>query len=163
MGMRGRRGETGPQGARGETGPQGETGERGPQGEVGETGPQGDRGPQGEPGLQGPAGEQGPAGADGEQGPAGGVGSGRHYNMVLSENNYSSIRKKDVNARIISLIHRTSNTSIHRSTARHQHSHVGLLSEYNPLSLRGASRAYVDERIAALLAMIVDLQAQIGG
>ena len=40
----------------------------------------------------------------------------------------------------------------------------GELSEYNILSLRGgASRAYSDERVAALLAMVVDLQAQIGG
>ena len=150
--------------------------------------------------------------------------------MVVSENNYSSIRKKDTNVRKLDIIQSMSNNSILRSIANHRHSHlgvghhtthhvarnvttqrhshvgvnpqtthhvarnvarhrhshvgvnpqtthhvarnvtrqrhshVGFLSEYDNISLRGgASRAYVDERVAALLAMVVDLQAQIGG
>ena len=83
--------------------------------------------------------------------------------MVVSETNFSSIRKKDVNVRKFDLIQSSFNNSIHRSTARHRHSHVEVRVEPTHFSLRGVSRAYVDERFAALLAMIVDLQAQITG
>ena len=106
--------------------------------------------------------------------------------MVVSENNYSSMRKTDTKVLKTVQIGTVISTSTHRSVAshryshlgvghrtthhvdrnvaRHRHSHVGLLLEYNILSLRGgASKAYVDERVAALLAMVIDLQAQIGG
>ena len=106
--------------------------------------------------------------------------------MVIAENNYSSVRKKDTNVRVSTQIQSMINNSIHRSIARHRHSHLGVghhtthhvdrrvtkqrhshlgvFQECNALTFRGGvSRAYVDDRIAALLAMIVDLQAQIGG
>ena len=91
------------------------------------------------------------------------IGPGRHYNMMLSENNHSSVRKKEVKLQNSISIHSHMHNTTNRTTARHRHSHVGLFQDVHNLSFRGVSRAYVDERIAALLAMIVDLQAQIGG
>ena len=82
-GIKGPRGEEGPQGPRGEEGPQGprgEEGSQGPRGEEGRQGPHGEegsQGPRGEEGSQGPRGEegrQGPRGEEGPQGPRGQVG-----------------------------------------------------------------------------------------
>ena len=92
------------------------------------------------------------------------IGPGRHYNMMLSENNHSSVRKKEVKLQNSISIHSHMHNTTNRTTARHRHNHIGLISVANqPFSFRGVSRTYVDERLAALLAMIVDLQAQIGG
>ena len=74
QGLRGPKGETGPQGPQGEQGPKGDTGATGPKGDPGEQGPQGIQGPQGEQGIQGPVGPEGPKGDPGEQGPKGDVG-----------------------------------------------------------------------------------------
>ena len=79
-GERGPKGEQGVQGLPGEkgrdgvTGPKGDTGLRGERGEQGPPGPRGERGeqgPTGPQGLTGPTGPQGPQGIQGERGPKG--------------------------------------------------------------------------------------------
>ena len=166
-GLLGDEGPTGPRGRRGERGVQGDTGPQGVQGiqgEVGpegEQGPQGDRGPQGEQGFQGPAGPTGSQGTQGPQGPVGDTGPGRHYQWVLSENNYSMIRKREFKHVSRISIQTPINRTTRRTTNHHRHSHVAIASEATVLAHRGVSKAYADERFAALLAMIVDLQAEI--
>ena len=67
-GLKGPKGDCGPQGV---PGPKGDTGPMGPQGKQGfqgPLGPQGEQGPQGVPGPQGPQGEQGPEGSSSYKG-----------------------------------------------------------------------------------------------
>ena len=78
QGPKGDTGDTGPQGPKGDTG---DTGPQGPKGDTGETGPQGPKGdtgetgPQGPKGIQGETGPQGPQGIQGETGPQGPQGA----------------------------------------------------------------------------------------
>ena len=73
-GLKGDKGDTGPQGPKGD---KGDTGDQGPKGDTGDTGPQGPKGDTGETGSQGPKGDtgdtgpQGPKGDTGETGPQG--------------------------------------------------------------------------------------------
>ena len=79
QGPKGDTGATGPQGPKGDTGP---TGPQGPKGDTGDTGPTGPKGDTGDTGPQGPKGDtgdtgpQGPKGDTGDTGPTGPAGPG---------------------------------------------------------------------------------------
>ena len=71
VGIRGPKGDPGPQGPQG---PKGDTGAAGPQGPKGDTGATGPQGPKGDTGPAGPQGPKGDTGATGPQGPKGDTG-----------------------------------------------------------------------------------------
>ena len=81
VGIRGPKGDPGPQGPQGPKGDTGATGPQGPKGDTGATGPQGPKGDTGATGPQGPKGDTGDTGPTGPTGP--GVPNGGAAGQML--------------------------------------------------------------------------------